>query len=1127
MIPISTRFCSTALCLIAWFNAVHLAAAVADDGFRVPDGFEVTRFADDALAHDIFSMTLDPQGRVVVAGPGYIKTLHDDNDDGVADRASLFSESPKSGAQGLCFAGDELWATGDGALLRLRDANRDGTADGPGEVLAKLRSGEHGAHAILQGPDGWFYVVCGNDSGLSEQHINSTASPVTDPRCGGILRISPDGQTREVVAHGFRNPYDIDFTPEGQLLTVDSDGERDQHLPWYEPTRMFDVAQAMEHGWLDGGHTKSWSRPEYFFDNVDRVCEFGRGSPTGLTAYRHRQFPERYRGGAFAACWTFGRIYFVPLTPDGSTLRGQPEVFASTVGDNGFAPVDVAVGPRGDLFVAIGGRKTRGGVYRIRYADNELAAAPKLETPEEKLAAILAVDQPLSSWSRSRWIPLAKELGDKPFAAAAIHQGLPPAQRIRAIEVLSEQFGGLSEDLTSQIVEQAEPNVIARTSWSLARSFAVGKFDDVARTRLVTMLGKLRYHTSPVVQRAAWEALRVFGDVTLSPDSSISMQSDDRRVRAAMVACSNPGRWNLQGMLQPGETLPVDAARLRIEVQHRNRAPFTPKALATCIFMLDRPASAATQVEVLRCLQLVLGDIRTTGTAALDIPGYVANRVGDNIAGLAELSQRLSAQFPTEDDRVNREFARTFAMLRAAPPATLEIIAELSAAAPTASESLHYLFSLAYLPGERTPEATRLTADALARLHGKLAARREFPSRNWGDFVAAAFDRLVANDSRLSPAFVEHPEFGRPEQVLFLTHLPQPLQTVAARRLFERARVSKEEENWTSDLIDALRTLPRGTLDNDQVLAAVRDNWEDFRIRDSLALWLTELAQPEDRGRLAEALASSNRNVVAKAATALIAMPAPANEAEILAAMGALRQAWAGQPRAENKSSTLVDDKRTKLEDRLWEQGEPLRGALDQLLRHWARDSDDVPQKATPDYQAWLAWFRQAHPEQAQAFATATGSDTAAWAQRLAQIDWNRGNSPRGKTIFEKQSCHRCHRGDNRLGPELAGAAKRLTREDLFAAIYDPQREVAPPYRTTLIATRSGQVHHGLIIYESPEGTLLQTAPDTTLRITGDELLTMQPSNRSLMPTGLLDPLSDQDLADLWSYLGSLPTSEK
>src|SRR5262245_45551928 len=93
-----------ALVLLAFGLACGCAPARADDvGIRVPDGFEVSLYADDALAHDIFSMTVDSHGRVVVAGTDYVKILHDTDGDGRADRASLFSSRPASGAHGMYF----------------------------------------------------------------------------------------------------------------------------------------------------------------------------------------------------------------------------------------------------------------------------------------------------------------------------------------------------------------------------------------------------------------------------------------------------------------------------------------------------------------------------------------------------------------------------------------------------------------------------------------------------------------------------------------------------------------------------------------------------------------------------------------------------------------------------------------------------------------------------------------------------------------------------------------------------------------------------------------------------------------------------------------------------------------
>src|SRR5262249_13173758 len=81
-------------------------------GVTVPAGFEVKLFADDELAHDIYSLTVDARGRVVVAGRGYVRTLIDDNGDGKADRYQQFSDIPANGAMGMFFFGNDLICTG-------------------------------------------------------------------------------------------------------------------------------------------------------------------------------------------------------------------------------------------------------------------------------------------------------------------------------------------------------------------------------------------------------------------------------------------------------------------------------------------------------------------------------------------------------------------------------------------------------------------------------------------------------------------------------------------------------------------------------------------------------------------------------------------------------------------------------------------------------------------------------------------------------------------------------------------------------------------------------------------------------------------------------------------------------
>ena len=106
-----------------------------------------------------------------------------------------------------------------------------------------------------------------------------------------------------------------------------------------------------------------------------------------------------------------------------------------------------------------------------------------------------------------------------------------------------------------------------------------------------------------------------------------------------------------------------------------------------------------------------------------------------------------------------------------------------------------------------------------------------------------------------------------------------------------------------------------------------------------------------------------------------------------------------------------------------------------------------------------------------------------------------------------------------RLGPDLAGVTKRLSRDDLLSAIVNPSRDVAPAYRTNNIDLKDGKRLTGIVVFESADGLLVQTGATETKRIAAADIESRTPSLKSLMPDGLLRGLRPKDIADLFAFL--------
>ncbi len=456
-------------------SATALHAQTPLHGLRLPDGFEIAEFADSSLANDIFCMTLDPKGHVVVSGRGYIRLLVDDNGDGRADRALDFAGAPKDGAMGLFWESDTLFCMGDGGLRRYRDTNGEGRLRPPELLYPFKTGGEHDTHAMRRGPDGWMYVLCGNGAGIRRKHATLPTSPIHEPIAGCVLRLTPDFKNCEIVADGFRNAYAFDFNSAGDLFTFDSDNERCVSLPWYEPTRCYHVVNGGHYGWQNPQHAQTWRLPPYFVDVVAPVATLGRGSPTGVVCYRHTQFPAKYRDGLFLCDWTFGRISFLPLEHRGSSYTARPEVFLQATGDNGFAPTAAAVHPlTGDLYVSIGGRGTRGAIYRIRYTKGQARR-------EETAALTRPVRQVESQWIRQAtssdlherrraldWIRRHRARFTNEQLERVIHANSTQADRgLR--QATAALLGSVNDT-----IERPKNDPLAEITWGLSRpSFAV------------------------------------------------------------------------------------------------------------------------------------------------------------------------------------------------------------------------------------------------------------------------------------------------------------------------------------------------------------------------------------------------------------------------------------------------------------------------------------------------------------------------------------------------------------------------------------------------------------------------------------------------------------------------------
>jgi len=104
------------------------------------------------------------------------------------------------------------------------------------------------------------------------------------------------------------------------------------------------------------------------------------------------------------------------------------------------------------------------------------------------------------------------------------------------------------------------------------------------------------------------------------------------------------------------------------------------------------------------------------------------------------------------------------------------------------------------------------------------------------------------------------------------------------------------------------------------------------------------------------------------------------------------------------------------------------------------------------------------------------------------------------------------------VGPDLATVNNR-SREALVVDILDPNRAVDPSYVDFVVVSNNGQVFNGLLAAETASSITLRRAERQETTVLRRDIAEIHSTGVSLMPEGMENIMTTQDLADLIELL--------
>ncbi len=470
-------------------NAKFLTPQEAVESMTVKNGYKVNVWASEPMMKQPMAFCWDDKGRLWVAenndyesrghgfsnaGTSRILILEDTDGDGVADGQKVFMEGlafPAAIAVGF----DGLFVGAPPNLLFVPFKDGGDKADMENiEILLTgwgIRDRHETLNSLIWGPDGWLYGLQGfatpskirKPNGDSKLYFHNDAFPEDLLEAdgvdinGGVWRYHPVKQRFEVVAHGFSNPWGIDYDSKGQL---------------------FMTACVLPHLWhiVPGGiyHRQGGQHfNPYVYEDIKTIANHRHSSAHGgARIYQSDAFPKEEHGRIFMANIHEHAVLSDILVAKGSSfegVHGDDFMLANNAQWVGFS---MEIGPDG-------------GLYALDWHDADICGQEVLNEETGRIFRIMPTKSHAKNFE-GRYQDL-NSMTDKQLVDLQTNTSDWHARRARGILHKRATAGKLQAQTNAQLTAIFETD--KNPDWRLRAMWSLHLTGGLAPSRLVELLG--------------------------------------------------------------------------------------------------------------------------------------------------------------------------------------------------------------------------------------------------------------------------------------------------------------------------------------------------------------------------------------------------------------------------------------------------------------------------------------------------------------------------------------------------------------------------------------------------------------------------------------------------------------